>query len=80
VDDLVGDAAGETAFSTTPDEWVPSDSEGDINLSLNQGQSFIGSSTITNTAPPPPVPEPASLALLSVGVMGLAAARRKLRR
>jgi hypothetical protein len=63
-------------FGGTVDEWEPSDSSGNPNPELNQGQSFVGGGVITNQEP---VPEPASMALLSVAVAGLAAVRRRKR-
>jgi len=64
-------------FAGNIDEWEPYNTTTDQpDPSLNQGQAFIGGSGITNNEP---IPEPASLALLSAGMIGLAAVRRRKR-
>ncbi len=76
VTSLVGGA--DMSFSDLAKEWAPSDSLGNINRVLNQGQSFIGATGITNDGPVDS-PEPASMTLLGAGLAGLAAIRRRRR-
>jgi len=89
-DPLATTAAGELSsfveggsfpgFSGATEEWEawnPITDEYDP--TLNQGQVFISTGGITNSGPPPSVPEPASLVLLGVGLIGLAAVRRRMR-
>jgi hypothetical protein len=79
VSDLIGDALlaySESDASTDPTELLPSDSQGNINLGLNQAQSYIPVDKLNNDEP---LPEPFSMTLLGTGLIGLGLVRRKRR-